>query len=132
MGTCNVPAGNEEYAQPSHNSQFPLFETLPDPFNSKASKPMKQLRSAPVTEEEESKVTEKSLPVMSLSTCRIETLDEDTNDLDEVNNEINNEINDELNVLDEVTDEKAFSSGSQSNRFAIAVVMTSVLSWLIV
>ena len=93
--TCNVPAGAKYSIQPSHNSQFPAATSIPDPFHTDSltkSGDVKRLRTAITTAEKEnlvaSQATEISLPIMSQTTCRIDTFDE---------------------VIDEVTDEMAFS-----------------------
>lgn len=113
--TCNVPMGAKERVQPSHNSQFPHETPIPDPFHTESltSADVKRIRSAANVAEKEvpttSRVAENRLPIMSQTTCRIE-------------------------ALDEATEEMAFSAGSRSNidGFAIAAVLVSALTWMMV
>jgi len=107
--TCNVPAGSKGRVQPSHNSQFPADTPIPDPFRAETltSVDVKRIRTAVTT-----KVAHTRLPIMSETTCRIETLDETQDE-----------------NLDEETDGLAFSAGTLSNihGFAFAAALASSL-----
>lgn len=112
--TCNVPAGSTDRVQPSHNSQFPHGQAIPNPFIVTPTAPnVARLRAANLVSEErlpENQATELSLPIMSETTCQFGVVDEEPIDEEFV----------------------SVSGASNIGGFAIAATMTAVLSWVMV
>lgn len=69
--TCNLPAGSNGDLQPSYNSRFPSGVVLPNPFA--AADPVPKPRSSATSAA--AAATNYELPVMSETTCRIQTDD---------------------------------------------------------
>lgn len=113
--TCNVPSGSTDRVQPSHNSQFAHDQAIPNPFLVTPSAPsVARLRVGNLVSEGrlpvENQVTELSLPILSETTCQFGIVDEEP-------------------IVEEFA---SVSGASNIGGFAIAAVITSIISWMMV
>lgn len=131
--TCNVPAGSTDRVQPSHNSQFPAGEALPNPFattdttTSNTSALRARYRTSglvnPLAEAYSLPTIPTGLPVLNERTCRPVVTEEAAASESSENSAVV-ESSENSAGLDPFSSSAAWKPG-----LTLAAVAASLLSW---